>query len=81
VVTGVVVDLGRAKPVNLVVARGFSGQFLVEASTDGKEYRTFATGTGPAYAARPTGRVVARYVRLRSPVGLDQSLSSEVSVW
>jgi hypothetical protein len=80
-VTGVVVDLGSPRPVGLVVARGFSGQLLVETSLDGKAYRTVATGAGSAYAVRPPGRPRARYVRLRSPVGLDESLSSEVSVW
>lgn len=80
-VTGVVVDLGRTRPVSLVVARGFSGQLLVELSTDGTTYRTVATGLGLAYAAEPEGRPAARYVRLRSPVGLDESLSAELSVW
>jgi hypothetical protein len=80
-VTGVVVDLGRPRPLGLVVARGFSGQLLVEASADGKAYRTLATGSGSAYAVSPPGHPSARYVRLRSPVGLDESLSSEVSVW
>lgn len=80
-VTGVVVDLGRPRPIDLVVARGFSGQFLVETSTDGRSYLTVATGTGLAYAASPAGRPSARYVRLRSPAGLDESLASELSVW
>jgi len=80
-VSGVVVDLGRIRPVNLVVARGFGGQFLVEVSTDGTNFTTVATGSGQAYAVRPDGGPRARYVRLRSPVGLDESLSSEVSVW
>jgi hypothetical protein len=80
-VTGVVIDLGRARPVSLVVARGFSGQFLVETSTDGKTFVTVATGSGPAYSVKPSGRPGARYVRLHSPVGLDESLSAEVSVW
>jgi len=80
-VSGVVVDLGRSRPVGLVVARGFSGQFLVELSTDGTNFRTVATGFGQAYAVSPSGRPRARYVRLRSPVGLDESLSSEISVW
>lgn len=80
-VSGVVVDLGRIRPVSLVVARGFGGQFLVEVSTDGTTFGTVATGSGQAYAVRPDARPRARYVRLRSPVGLDESLSSEVSVW
>lgn len=81
VVTGVVVDLGRARPVGLVVARGFSGQFLVEISTDGTSYRTVATEAGSANAFSIPGAPVARFVRLRSPSGLDESLASEVSVW
>ncbi len=80
-VTGVVVDLGRSRPVSLVVARGFAGQFLVETSIDGKAFSTVATGFGQAYAVTPPGHPTARYVRLRSPAGLDESLSSEVSVW
>ena len=81
VATGVVVDLGRVRPVDLVVARGFSGQFLVETSVDGKAFSTVATGFGQAYAVQPGGHPAARYVRLRSPAGLDESLSSEISVW
>lgn len=81
VVTGVVVDLGSVRAVDLVVARGFAGQFLVELSDDGKDYRTVATASGTAAAVEPRGGQRARYVRLRSPAGVDQSLSAEVSVW
>ena len=81
VVTGVVVDLGSSRSVSLVVARGFAGQFLVEVSGDGRSYRTVATSSGSAVALSVPGRPTARFVRLRSPVGLDQSLASEVSVW
>lgn len=80
-VTGAAVDLGTARPVRLVVARGFAGQVLVEVSTDGRSYRTVATGSGPALAISPQGSPRARFVRLRSPSGLDQGLASEVSVW
>jgi hypothetical protein len=80
-VSGVVVDLGRVRPIDLVVARGFSGQLLVETSTDGTTFSTVATGFGQAYAVKPAGRPSARYVRLRSPAGLDESLSSALSVW
>jgi hypothetical protein len=80
VVAGVVVDLGAARPVDLVVARGFAGQFVVEVSVDGRAYRTVATTSGTT-AVRPPGSPRARFVRLRSPTGLDQSLSSEVSIW
>jgi hypothetical protein len=80
VVSGVVIDLGSSRPVSLVVTRGFLGQFLVEVSGDGRSYRTVATSAGSAAIAVP-GNPSARFVRLRSPVGLDESLSSEVSVW
>lgn len=80
VVAGVVVDLGAARPVDLVVARGFAGQFVVEVSADGKAYRTVAADSGTT-AVHPPGSPRARFVRLRSPTGLDESLSSEVSVW
>jgi hypothetical protein len=81
VVAGVAVDLGSARPIDLVVARGFTGQVLVEASDDGRSYRTIATTAGLAIAVRPQVPTTARFLRLRSPTGLDQSLSSEVSVW
>jgi hypothetical protein len=80
VVTGVAIDLGASRPVSLVVARGFAGQFLVELSDDGRVYRTVATNAGSA-AVNVPGSPSARFVRLRSPAGLDESLSSEVSVW
>lgn len=80
-VTGVTVDLGRARPIDLVVARGFSGQLLLEVSGDGRSYRTVATGLGTAVALEPRGNPTARYVRLRSPSGLDESLATELSVW
>ncbi len=81
-VSGVVVDLGSPRRIDLVVGRGFGGgQLLVETSTDGRNYQTVATGAGPALAIRPQVAVTARYVRLRSPGGLSQSLAAEVSVW
>ncbi|RNL80870.1 discoidin domain-containing protein [Nocardioides marmorisolisilvae] len=81
VVTGAVVDLGSVRPVSLVVGRGFTGQVLVEISTDGRTFSTVATSSGTAVATKVPGNQRARYVRLRSPSGLDQSLSSELSVW
>jgi len=81
VVSGVVVDLGSPRPISLVVARGFGGQVLVETSNDGRSYQTVATASGPAIATEPQLTVTARYVRLRSPGGLSQSLAAEVSVW
>lgn len=81
VVTGTVVDLGSVRPVDLVVARGFAGQVLVETSTDGRTFSTVATSAGSAVAVDVPGSPRARYVRLRSPAGLDESLSAELSVW
>ncbi|HET6154027.1 MAG TPA: discoidin domain-containing protein [Marmoricola sp.] len=80
VVAGTVIDLGSRRPIDLVVARGFSGQFLVELSDDGRTWHPVATNSGTAAVTVP-GRPTARYVRLRSPAGLDESLNSEVSVW
>jgi hypothetical protein len=80
-VTGAAIDLGTSRPVSLVVVRGFSGQFLVETSRDGKTWQSVATGFGAAYAVKPPGRLSARYLRVRSPTGLDESLSTEISVW
>jgi hypothetical protein len=79
VVTGAVVDLGTSRPVSLVVARGFRGPFLLEVSDDGTAYRTVMTSLGAA--ASPPGSPTARFVRVRSASGLDQSLLSELSVW
>lgn len=45
-VTGVVVDLGTARGIDLVVARGFAGQVLVEVSADGRSFTTAATSPG-----------------------------------
>jgi hypothetical protein len=79
VVTGAVVDLGASRPFSLVVARGFSGQFLLEVSDDGTTYRTVLTSSSSAVS--PADRPTARFVRVRSASGLDQSLLSELSVW
>jgi hypothetical protein len=81
VVTGVVVDLSSVRPVDLVVARGFAGQFLVEVSSDGTAFQLVGTQLGTTVAVAPAGQPSARYVRVRSPSGLDESLASEVSVW
>lgn len=81
IVTGVAVDLGSVRPVRLVVARGVAGQFLVEVSADGSAWRVVSTSIGTAVAVSPAGQPEARYVRVRSASGLDESLLSEVSVW
>jgi len=80
-VTGVVVDLGSSRRVNLAVARGFSGQLLLETSSDGVSYQVVATGSGTAVGLTPNAPVTARYVRLRSPAGVDQSFGAELSIW
>jgi hypothetical protein len=81
VVTGVMIDLGVARPISLVVARGTGGMVVVEVSSNGTAYREVATGSGDTVAVTPAGRPIARYVRVRSPGGLDESLLAEVSVW
>lgn len=80
-VTGAVVDLGSRRPIDFVVARGFAGQLLLEVSDDNRSYRVVATGSGTAVALEPNVPTSARYVRLRSPSGLDLSLGYEISVW
>ena len=81
VVSGVVVDLGAPRAISLVVVRGFGGMFLVEVSSDGSTYRQVGTSEGTLAAVSPPGGTTGRYVRVRSPSGLDQSLMSELSVW
>lgn len=81
VVTGAVIDLGSVRPVNLVVTRGFAGQFLVEISTDGMTWQPVGSELGRTVAVDPPGTPSARFIRVRSPTGLDQSLASEISVW
>lgn len=81
VVVGATIDLGSRRPIRLVVARGFSGQLLLEVSDDGQSYQIVATGSGASVGLEPHTTTSARYVRLRSPAGVDQSLAAEISVW
>ena len=81
VVTGAVVDLGRPRRVSLVVVRGVAGSAVVEISTDGSNYRKVGTGSDSVLAVDVPGAPVARYVRIRSAGGLDESLLTEVSAW
>ncbi|MCU1657397.1 MAG: LigA protein [Pseudonocardiales bacterium] len=81
VVTGVAVDLGSVRPVDLVVARGVAGMVVVELSDDGATYHAAATSSESTVAVSPPGRPAARFVRVRSPSGLDESLMTELSVW
>jgi hypothetical protein len=80
-VTGVVIDLGTARRLSLIVARGLSGSVVVEESANGRTYRRVATASTSTIAVHPPGRAVARYVRVRSAGGLDESLLAEVSAW
>lgn len=80
-VTGTVIDLGRARPVSLVVARGLSGPVVIELSTNGRAYRRVATSSESTLAVHLPSRPVARFVRVRSAGGLSESLLTEVSVW
>jgi len=81
VVTGAVIDLGRAAPITFVVAHGIAGMTVVEVSTDGTHYRQVGILTDSPAALSPPGHPVARYVRVRAPSGLDESLLYEISVW
>jgi len=81
VVTGAVIDLGKAAPITFVVAHGIAGMTVVEISTDGTHYRQVGILTDSPAALAPPGHPVARYVRVRAPSGLDESLLYEISVW
>lgn len=81
VVSGVQIDLPRAQHVGLVVARGVSGSVVVEVSNNGRTWHQVGTATGDTISVEPAGRPVARFVRVRSASGLDESLVAEVSVW
>lgn len=80
-VTGVLVDLGTVRPVRLVVTRGVAGQFVIEASADGTNFQQLSMQLGSAVAFAPSGAPAARYVRVRSPAGLDESLMAQISIW
>jgi hypothetical protein len=81
VVTGAVVDLGTVRRVSLIVGRGLAGAIVVEVSTDGTSYVQVATTSDAPFAISPPGQPAARFVRVRSPSGLDESLLTEISVW
>jgi hypothetical protein len=80
-VTGVVVDLGRPRRIDLVVARGVAGMYTIELSKDDRTYVSIGTTSASPGAVQPAGSPVARYVRVRSPGGLTESLLTEISVW
>lgn len=81
VVTGAVIDMGRPVPISFVVAHGIAGLTDVELSSDGTHYRQVGILTDSPAALAPPGHPVARYVRVRAPSGLDESLLYEISVW
>jgi hypothetical protein len=81
VVTGVVIGLGHAHGVALVVARGLAGSVVIELSTNGRTYHRVAVADASTIAVHLPRRPVARYVRVRSASGLDESLLFEVAVW
>ena len=81
VVTGAVIDLGKAAPIRLVAAHGIAGMTVVEISSDGVHFREVGILTDSPAALEPPGAPVARYVRVRAPSGLDESLLYEISVW
>lgn len=80
-VTGATIDLGRARRVGYIAARGTAGDVVIEISTDGRTFTQVGTGSGATVVATPPGRPIARYVRVRSATGLDESLMSELSAW
>ena len=80
-VTGAVIDLGKPVPISLVVAHGIAGMTVVEVSTDGTHYRQVGILTDSPASVVPLGHPVARYLRVRAPSGLDESLLYEISVW
>jgi len=80
-VTGVVVTLPQARPIALIVARGLTGSVLVEVSVNGTAWRRVSASSAATVAVQPAGRPQARFVRVRSVNGLDESTLTEVSVW
>jgi hypothetical protein len=58
-----------------------AGMVVVEVSADGRTYQSVGTAAVTSAAVSPLGEPVARFVRVRSPSGLDESLLSEISVW
>jgi hypothetical protein len=82
VVSGVLVDLvAQTRRISLIVGRGLVGTVVVEISPDSHTWTRIATAVGPTIAVRPPEEPLARYVRVRSPGGLDESRLAEVSVW
>ena len=81
VVTGAVIDMGRPVHISLVDAHGIAGLTDVELSNDGKSYHQVGILADSLSSFSPPGDPVARYVRVRAPSGLDESLLYEISVW
>lgn len=80
-VSGAMIDLGHARPVSYLVARNTAGDVVIEISADGRTFTQAGFGNGVTVVAAPPGHPTARYVRVRSTSGLDESLMSELSAW
>jgi hypothetical protein len=77
--TTAVIDLGRARPVTLVVVRGCDDRCVVDLSNNAKTWRP--AGSGAEFQANlgiVLPGIAARYVRIR---GSNVGALHEVSVW
>jgi hypothetical protein len=81
IATGLVVDLGTARPVSLVVARNLTAAVTVEVSTDGTSFHAVGTAPGQFDILAPPGRGGAVFVRVGATGGTSETAVSEVSVW
>lgn len=79
--TAVYVDLGAAKPVRLVAARGAIGPITIETSTDAVTWTPAGTGAGSLVDVAPARAPSARYVRVRTTNAVDIGPLSEISIW
>jgi len=79
--TAIAVDLGRSRPVSLVVARGCPADCTVETSADGRTWSAAGTGTGARFTVAPRAGATAHWVRVRSTSGVDVSRLAEISAW
>ena len=77
----VILDLGKLRPVTLVVIRGCSGRCAVEVSSNARAWKMIGSrADGQGFVGlTPAAGVRARYVRVRSDA--DLSRLAEVSVW
>jgi hypothetical protein len=77
----VYLDLGTSRALSLIVVRGSNTTLIVETSDDAVTWSTIGSVTGNPASLAPARTGRARYVRVRSPSGLDLSGLSEISVW